>query len=121
LQELLRDLGLLPRTIGFPAAPRFVNVVVVPPDCLIQQEKKQSWVVHMDRFVTKARKDFNLGNAVRNLLQIHSGKDARSVGEKLIALHRPFQMDYRKRFGISSKPAKIEDKKPRTAGRRCEC
>ena len=47
------------------------------------------WVVHMDRFVTKARRDFNLGNVVRNLIQIHSGKDARSVGEKLIALHRP--------------------------------
>ena len=120
MQELLRDLDLLPRTIGLKATPRFVNVVVVPPDCLIQQEEKQSWVVHMDRFVTKARRDFNLGNAVRNLIQIYSGEDARSVGEKLVALHHPFQFDYRKRFGISPKPA-IEDKKPRTVGRRCGC
>jgi hypothetical protein len=77
---------------GLKATPRFVNVVVVPPDCLIQQEEKQSWVVHMDRFVTKARTDFNLGNAVRNLIQIYSGEEARSVGEKLVALTGSYQL-----------------------------
>lgn len=100
LKEVLRDFNWLPRTMGIPVMPRFINVVVVPPECLIRQETEHEWVLHMDELVTKARWDFPLGSFVCNLIHFHSGEDARLLGNKLVALHRPFEINYEAKFGI---------------------
>jgi hypothetical protein len=121
LRELLLGFKLIPRTMGVAVAPRFINVVLVPPECVIRKTEKQAWLVHMDQFVTRARRDFSLHNAMRNLIQIHSGKDARKVGEKLVAMHVPFKQDYRKRFGIGPVPMKAANgKKVLASAAHCE-
>jgi hypothetical protein len=120
LQELLLDFKLIPRTMGVAVAPRFINVVLVPSTCVIRKTEKQAWLVHMDQFVTKIRRDFSLSNAVRNMIQLHSGKDARKVGEKLVAMHIPFKQDYLKRFGIGSRPGKTSTGKAPANGPHCE-
>jgi hypothetical protein len=118
LKEILRDYSLLPKTLGIPVSGRFINVVMVPPDCLIQQKDELIWVVHMDEFVTRVRHDFNIGGILRNIVHNHSGEHARQVGEKLISLHRPFEIDYRARFGISVTGCFEPGPK---SGRRCDC
>jgi hypothetical protein len=100
LKEILRDFDLLPRTMGIPVLPRFINVVLVPPECLIRQQEEVTWVLHMDEFVTKARWDLGVGNLILNLIHSHSSEEAAVLGNKLVALHRPFKIDYRKRFGV---------------------
>jgi hypothetical protein len=117
LQEILRDYGWLPRTLGVPVFPRFINVVVVPPDCLIQQSDELTWVLHMDEFVTRAKRDISLVGTFLNVVHDHSGEDARTLGEKLVSLHRPFQIDYRARFGIP--PHSKGRQHSQTAGQCC--
>ncbi len=109
LKQLLEDLDWLPRTMSVRVVPRFINVVLVPPGCHLQQNDGLNWVLHMDEFVTKARRDFSLGNAMLNILHSHSGKHARELGEKLLTMHTPLQIDYRKRFGIP--PDAVEEPK----------
>jgi hypothetical protein len=120
LKELLRDSGWLPRTLGIPVVPRFINVVLVPPDCLIRRNEELTWVLHMDDFVTKALWDFNIGGAILNLIHMHSGKDAVRVGQQLVSAHRPFTIDYRERFGISPPPSKEPKELEHPSGRHCE-
>lgn len=100
LREVLRDFNWLPRTMGIPVVSRFINVVVVPPECLIRKESEHTWVLHMDELVTKARWDVPWGSLALNLIHWHSGEDAESLGNKLVSLHHPFEINYRERFGI---------------------
>jgi Nuclease-related domain len=100
LKQVLRDFDWLPRTMGIPVVPRFISVVVVPPECLVLQEHEHQWVLHMDELVTKARWDFPVGGFVCNLVHFHSGEDAKILGNKLVALHRPFEINYEERFGV---------------------
>jgi Nuclease-related domain len=120
LGEILKDYDWLPRTFGVPVVPRFINVVLVPSDCLVRQKEELAWVVHMDEFVSKARRDFNLGNTVLNIVHYHSGEDALAVGEKLVSLHRPFQIDYQARFGIRQGAAELRQPQKKTPGHYCE-
>lgn len=120
LKQILDDLDWLPRRLGIRVVPRFVNVVLVPPDCQLHQEQELAWVVHMDEFVTKARRDIHLGYALANCLQSAATEEARILAQKLLALHSPLQPDYRKRFGIPPTDAQRESGRDRPSGSVCQ-
>jgi hypothetical protein len=120
LKQLLHDFDWLPRTFGVPVVPRFINVVVVPPECLIRRDGGLTWILHMDELVTKARWDIHVGSIVVNLIHNHSGHHAQLLGKKLVSLHKPFRIDYQDRFGIA-KPRVVEPKQvKRPSGYCCE-
>lgn len=119
LKAVLNDLDLLPKTLGLPITPRFINVVLVPSNCSIRKREEHAWVLHMDEFVSKARWDLNLGHILLNLVNTYGREDSMSVGRRLVSLHKPFQIDYRERFGIASKVIPDEkDEKP--SGKHCD-
>ena len=120
LKEILRDFNWLPRTMGIPVVPRFINVVVVPPECLIRQKNELTWVLHMDELVTKARWDIGSSSLVLNIIHTHSGDDAKMLGEKLVALHHPFQINYRERFGVHAARGKEPVRTAETVDHYCE-
>lgn len=74
----------------------------------------------MDEFVTKARKDIHLGNLALNCIHNHTGETAHDLGLKLLASHRPFKIDYRKKFGIGKRDGKRTSACPTTATRECD-
>ncbi|HEY3854284.1 MAG TPA: nuclease-related domain-containing protein [Verrucomicrobiae bacterium] len=120
LRELIKEREWLPRTMGIPVIPRFVNVVLVPSECLIKKQEEFTWVLHMDEFVTKARKDIHLGSLALNFIHNHTGEAAQALGFKLVENHRPGKIDYRKKFGIQDVDQKRSTRCSTPGRRECE-
>lgn len=106
LLNLVKDLNLLPKRLGFLIRPRFYHWVLVPPECHVMQKPKDVEIIkmdlfekHMDRWID--RRDFNI-------MKVCSPETITDFAQALVKHHRPITINFAAKFGIPLSEPKIE-------------
>lgn len=106
LKDAFKEIGL-PKRLGITLQPTFNSVVLVSPKAIINRPKLadlDAWVIKLDQFFTWYHKKMDaltLKDTV-GILKVCSSDTIKSLGEKLLALHKPIRVDYIKKFELSA-------------------
>lgn len=104
LESFIRDHRLGPKRLGLMMPIRYLNWVLVSPDCPLRRKGKE-WdrVVKMDMF----RKEFLKQNEAEGVLETLTSlskfvglETIMQIGQALIAAHKPATFDFAGKFGI---------------------
>jgi hypothetical protein len=108
LESFIRDHQLGPKRLGMTLPIRFLNWVLVSPDCPLRRKGKE-WdrVVKMDMF----RKEFLKQNEAEGVLETLTAlskfvavETITQLGQALIAAHQPATFNFAGKFGITASP-----------------
>jgi hypothetical protein len=109
-----RGLVRLPRRLGVTLKPHLHSLVLVSSGARISRPKSRTaqarvdgldTVVKVDQLATTIDKQIDeasAASALGALVRVVSAETVQDVGRQLIALHRPSQVDWAARFGLSS-------------------
>ena len=122
-KKCIKASDIMPKRLGLTLFPSFKSLVLISPESrLIIPEKCQidiSMVVKADSFFSKILKDLDKPENSLNPVKIFStvGKMCSSqtimeLAHRIISMHKPIEIDYRKRFGIGHNP--VESKPTHT-------
>jgi|GEM_PF-1658128 len=103
LDDLLRERNLLPTRLGFRITPTYHHWVLVPPECHVSSKDRSARIVRRDLFA-KELKRWGDRDMSSNPLTITKLVASETIGSFLTTLaehHRPFTMDYARRFGVT--------------------
>ncbi|HEY8608944.1 MAG TPA: nuclease-related domain-containing protein [Noviherbaspirillum sp.] len=108
LEQNVRHAAVLRKALlsaGLPE-PNIESLILVAPSARIDRPKRfdTSKVVKADQFITALEKTLEGGSfmtVIGGLLKVARLDSIAEIAKKLIALHRPVEIDYRARFGIA--------------------
>jgi hypothetical protein len=109
LDLFLKYYHILPKRMGISIRPRFKNLILVSPKCIITRppEKKfdTSSVIKADILRTKIDREVDkVKNPLTDLATISkicSSSTLEATARRLAAFHKPKKVDFRARFGLS--------------------
>jgi hypothetical protein len=109
LDLFLRNHNILPKRMGISIRPRFKDLILVLPKCIITRppEKKfdTSSVIKADILRTKIDREVDkVKNPLTDLATISkicSSSTLEAKARRLAAFHKPKKVDFRARFGLS--------------------
>jgi hypothetical protein len=109
LDLFLRNHNILPKRMGISIRPRFKDLILVLPKCIITRppEKKfdTSSVIKADTLRTKIDREVDkVKNPLADLATISkicSSSTLEATARRLAAFHKPKKVDFRARFGLS--------------------
>jgi hypothetical protein len=109
LDLFLRNHNILPKRMGISIRPRFKDLILVSPKCIITRppEKKfdTSSVIKADTLRTKIDREVDkVKNPLADLATISkicSSSTLEATARRLAAFHKPKKVDFRARFGLS--------------------
>ena len=106
LKDAFKEIGL-PKRLGITLQPSFNSVVLVSPKAIINRPKSANLdasIIKLDQFFSWYHKKMDaltLKETV-GILKVCSSETVKSLGEKLLALHKPSRVDYIKRFELGA-------------------
>lgn len=104
LRDAFKEIGL-PKRLGITLQPSFNSVILVSPKAIINRPKTTSFdasIIKLDQFFSWYNEKLNemkLKDAV-DILKVCSSETVKSLGEKLLSLHKPGRVDYVKKFEL---------------------
>jgi hypothetical protein len=108
LDLFLRNHNILPKRMGISIRPRFKDLILVSPKCIITRppEKKfdTSSVIKADTLRTKIDREVDKWYPLADLAAISktcSSSNLEETARRLAAFHKPKKVDFRARFGLS--------------------
>ncbi|MGA2464240.1 MAG: nuclease-related domain-containing protein [Thermodesulfobacteriota bacterium] len=108
LDLFLRNHNILPKRMGISIRPRFKDLILVSPKCIITRppEKKfdTSSVIKADTLRTKIDREVDKWHPLADLAAISktcSSSNLEETARRLAAFHKPKKVDFRARFGLS--------------------
>ena len=107
LSELIKKTDLLPKRLAVPIRPRFFNYILVSPKAIIKRPSLKKFdsssVIKADtlKSVINENADTIDGiSALSSIVKLSSFSTVEKFGRKLVALHRPATINWRKKYGI---------------------
>lgn len=119
LEEVIKEYNLMPTRLGMTIPPSFYSYILVSPKSQIIRPAKgrfdTSMVIGADKIRTSIEENANSTGtltAIGGLSKMSSIESVIEMSKRLAALHKPFKIDYRKKFGLEESPSKanIEEK-----------
>jgi hypothetical protein len=112
LEEVIRKCEVMPKRLGIAISPSFHCYTLVSPKSLVDRPAKArfdtSSVIKADGLRTAIDERVDKMSNISALAlagKVSSFETVVEVARRLAALHSPFKMDYRKRFGIEEPPS----------------
>lgn len=99
LLDLITDLNLLPKRLGFLIRPKFHHWVLVPPECNVMQKPKDAEIIKMDLFEKHMDRWIDKNSA--NIMKVCSRETIADFAQALVTYHHPITMDFAAKFGVS--------------------
>ena len=126
LKLLLTENDLLPSRLGMTITPNYFNYILVAPDAIIKRPKRSLFntdnviksdtlKTELDRFVDKEITVLSVFTVFPKML---SCKSLEQLGQKIVACHKPININYLKKFKISSQ--KKERKQSQYSCAKCQ-
>jgi hypothetical protein len=122
LKDAFKEIGL-PKRLGITLQPSFNSVVLVSPKAIINRPKladPDASIIKLDQFFSWYHKKMDamtLKDTV-GILKVCSGETVKSLGEKLLSLHKPSRVDYIKKFELGTALLSRESVEPVYAERK---
>ncbi|MCK9293880.1 MAG: NERD domain-containing protein [Desulfobulbaceae bacterium] len=112
LEECLKMHDIMPKRLGIPIKPNFINYVLMSAGSRVIRPKKSavdsSAVIKVDSLHSTIDKKIDnmqpLG-ALACVAKLSSSETVMDIAQRIAALHKPIQIDYAKRFGVASPQA----------------
>lgn len=108
LEKLLKEEDILPKRLGIRLQPTFKPYVLVSPHSKVLRPAEKIYntemVIKSDVLFSKIEEAFEKQStisALGYLSKIVAVETLQEIGQKLIAYHQPFSIDYYAKFGIS--------------------
>lgn len=108
LEKCFKNHDIMPKRLGINIKPTFINYVLMSPSSRIIRPKAKtfdtSMVIKADALRTVFDKEFEGRNPVETLTtaaKMCRCETIKELARKVAALHRPKQMDFATRFGIT--------------------
>jgi hypothetical protein len=104
LKDAFKEIGL-PKRLGITLQPSFNSVVLVSPKAIINRPKTTNFdatIIKLDQFFSwysEKLDELTLKDTV-GILKVCSSETVKSLGEKLLSLHKPSRIDYIKKFEL---------------------
>lgn len=100
----------MPTRLGIRLKPSFISHVLISPSARIDRPKKfdTSAIIKADQLKNAIFKSFDDANGLKALgaaARLVSIETLTNIANQLCALHRPIQIDYNAKFGISNAPS----------------
>lgn len=107
IENVFNKYDVMPKRLGITISPAFRSYVLVSTKSRVIRPPKEifdtSMVIKADTLRTQIDKDFDkMGplSVLDRASKIVSGETIKEIAERIVALHRPIRVDYRKRFGV---------------------
>jgi ribosomal protein L37AE/L43A len=107
LGRFLKYHNILPKRIGISIRPRFKNLILVSPKCIISRPPEKrfdtSSVIKADALRTKIDQEVDKGSPLADLTiisKICSSSTLEATARRLAAFHKPLKVDYKAKFGL---------------------
>lgn len=114
LDLFLKSHNILPKRMGIPIRPRFKNIILVSPKCLIIRPRESkfdtSFVIKADTLRTKIDREIDKWDPLADLATISricSSSILVETARRLAAFHKLLKVDFRAKFGLPVEKAKI--------------
>ncbi len=111
LEKVFEAYDLAPKRLGFALRPTIKTAILVDPKMrVIRPDAKvfdTDMVIKADAFFTRYEQMIEQANGLEimgSLAKRVSKETIIEIGQRLVALHRPHQVDYRAKFGITEAP-----------------
>ncbi|MET3131092.1 hypothetical protein AAKU55_001350 [Oxalobacteraceae bacterium GrIS 1.11] len=104
LKDAFKLIGL-PTRLGITIQPSFHSVVLVSQQAVInrqQEDKSHKNIIKIDQFYSWYHEKLEHSSArdVIAILKVCSSKTIKSLGEKIVTMHKPCRIDYVKKFDL---------------------
>lgn len=127
LEDCLKANEIMPTRLGIAIRPNFVNYVVMSANSRIIKPKKNIFdsglVLKVDTLRTTIDKEIDAKQPLSVLgaaAKLSSSKTIKETAQKLASLHRPIEVDYAKKFGITLPQSPIAaQKQQETPAKKC--
>lgn len=108
LDLFLKSHNILPKRMGISIRPRFKNIILVSPKCLIIRPPENKFdtspVIKADTLRTRIDREVDKGKNplvdLATLSKICSPSTLESTARRLVAHHKPLRVDFRRSFGL---------------------
>ncbi len=118
LEKMLDDNCIeLPTRLGFRLKPKLFSLILIANSARISRPKNEKKIRGLDRLIKneqikkRIERDIDTENplsAVKSVSKMISSETLQTVAQSLAALHRPFGMDWKARFGVEDMPPPLE-------------
>jgi hypothetical protein len=109
LDNFLTDHDILPKRMGITIRPKFKNLVLVSPKCVITRPPDEKFdmkmVIKADALKTKIDQAIDKANFFEDLASVSKITSSSSIEElarRLVSFHKPGKIDFRAKFGLSA-------------------
>ncbi len=110
LSELIQKYDFLPRRLSIPIKPRVLNYILISPKSIIKRPSlkkfNSSSVIKADTLssvINDNADNINGIDALSSVAKLSSFTTIEEFGRRLVDLHRPATINWRKKFGIDEK------------------
>lgn len=108
LEECLKTNDIMPKRLGIPIKPNFINYVLMSANSRIIRPKNcavaSNAVIKVDSLRTTIDREIDnkqpLG-ALACIAKLSSSETVMDIAQRIASFHKPIQIDYAKRFGIA--------------------
>jgi len=107
LEQVFKKYDAMPKRLGITMPPTFRSYILVSTKSRVIRPLKEifntSMVIKADTLRTQIDKDIeNMGplSVLASTGKIVSGETIQEIAERIITVHKPMKMNYRKRFGL---------------------
>ncbi|WP_457755787.1 nuclease-related domain-containing protein [Thermodesulfatator indicus] len=120
LCELIRDNDLMPKRLGISLKPKFFNYILISPSSIIKRPNNKkfdtSQIIKADKIKEAIENNLDNANNPLFILNISSTETIFNFAQKLVRFHKPVQINWAEKFGITEKQ-KITEEQKRTKNR----
>ncbi|AEH45053.1 NERD domain protein [Thermodesulfatator indicus DSM 15286] len=120
LCELIRDNDLMPKRLGISLKPKFFNYILISPSSIIKRPNNKkfdtSQIIKADQIKKVIENNLDNANNPLFILNISSTETIFNFAQKLVRFHKPVQINWAEKFGITEKQ-KITEEQKRTKNR----
>lgn len=110
LRSLFEKFDILPKRLGVTLPPKYINYVLMSPNSVIQRPSKRHFksdcVIKADVFKKKLDEELeSLTPSISDfaaIAKVVSKSTLKEIARKLVKLHQPQQINWKKRFNIDS-------------------
>jgi len=122
LERMVQATGILPTRLGMLISPTFLSYIMVAPNSRVDRPAKTKFdtdmVIKADALVATIDKRVNSTSptgVVASLAKVVSQETLEAFARKLVRFHRPKEIDYAGKFGVSDVAAPAPPVKPAVA------
>jgi hypothetical protein len=108
LDNFIKNHDILPKRMGFTIRPKFKNLVLISPKCIITRPADKMFdtrmVIKADTLRTKINKDIDKADLIKDLTSVSkmsSFSSIEALARKLVSFHKPIKIDFRAKFGLA--------------------